>query len=170
MNSHTGLAIATLVCITCTPNVLNAQQPLKDGTYFCTVEFAAGLAYNQTTKRWQSTTLRPDYSFILGLEFIETKQDELLPGLSVKKSTVSSYNIALIVAGSEAMPCLSEDRDAAVMYDGNPFVRCTSGVKEYSFNFQNNRFLQAYMHGYVDGKDDGGDTPSMSGGMCTRIK
>jgi hypothetical protein len=72
---------------------LNAQQPVKDGAYFCTIEFAAGLAYNQTTKRWQSTTFRPKQKFILRLKFIETTQEEL--------EAVSSYNITFTPAVSQ---------------------------------------------------------------------
>jgi hypothetical protein len=161
-------AVIAIAC-TCTPNVLSAQQPVKDGAYFCTVEFSGGLAYNQTTKRWQSTTFRPDRKFVVRLKFIGTKQEELVPGVNVKV-TVSSYDITITPAGMpNAMPCLSEDGGDAQMLDG-PHVECLTGAMEYRFNFQNNRFLQAYMVGYVEGKDEGEDTPSMSGGTCTRIE
>ena len=163
MNSHTGLAIVTLACITFMPNDLNAQQPVKDGAYVCTVEFSGGLAYNRTTKRWQSTTFRPRQKFILRLKFIETTQEEL--------EAVSSYHITFTPAGeSVAMPCRSWGRDVAVMFSGLQSVACSGARENCIFNFQNNRFLQGYMYGYVNGKDDNRNMPSMSGGTCTRIE
>jgi hypothetical protein len=68
------------------------------------------------------------------------------------------------------MPCRSWGRDVAVMFSGFPSVACSGARENYIFNFQNNRFLQGFMHGYVNGKDDNRNMPSMSGGTCTRIE
>ena len=54
--------------------------------------------------------------------------------------------------------------------DGNLVrMRCYSGTSDYQFNFENNRFLQGYLHGYVDGKDNNDDNPAVSAGVCTKI-
>jgi hypothetical protein len=40
---------------------------------------------------------------------------------------------------------------------------------DYQFNLRTNRFLGAYLEGYVDGKDNNDDTPFVSGGTCSKI-
>src|SRR5262249_31219486 len=101
--------------------------------------------------------------FVLRLKFIETTQEEL--------ETVSSYNITFTPAGgSVGMPCRSWGRDVAVMFSGFQSVPCSGARENYIFNFQNNRFLQGFMYGYVEGRNENRTWPSMGGGTCTRLE
>ena len=49
------------------------------------------------------------------------------------------------------------------------YLDCVDPPREYEFNLRTNRFLVYYRSGYLDGKDNNDNTPSMSGGTCTRI-
>jgi hypothetical protein len=40
---------------------------------------------------------------------------------------------------------------------------------QYEFNVVNHRFLKIAIGQYVDGGDENSDTPSVSGGLCTKI-
>ena len=48
-------------------------------------------------------------------------------------------------------------------------VACGS-LPSYQFNLTNNRFLSIYDFGYIDGRDNNDETPSVSGGTCTKIE
>ena len=39
---------------------------------------------------------------------------------------------------------------------------------EYKFNLKNNRFLRAYLAGYVNGMNENSDTPYVSDGTCIK--
>ena len=40
---------------------------------------------------------------------------------------------------------------------------------DYVFSLKTNRFLSIYSIGYMDGEDSNENTPSVSGGTCTKI-
>ena len=40
---------------------------------------------------------------------------------------------------------------------------------DYVFSLKTNRFLSIYSIGYMDGEDRNENTPSVSGGTCTKI-
>ena len=48
-------------------------------------------------------------------------------------------------------------------------VRCNANLTDYIFNLTMGRFLSVYVVGYLDGKDNNEDTPSISGGERNRF-
>ena len=40
----------------------------------------------------------------------------------------------------------------------------------YRFNLVNNRFINFYPYGFIEGRDDGKDTPGVEAGTCTLIQ
>ena len=46
---------------------------LKNAPYFSTVEFAGGLAFNETLKKWEASKLPPEDKFVLKLQFVSTR-------------------------------------------------------------------------------------------------
>jgi hypothetical protein len=49
------------------------------------------------------------------------------------------------------------------------FFYCSDGIGDYTFSIKTYRFLKSYMIGYVGGKDNNDDTPSVQAGTCTKI-
>ena len=149
-------------------SVSNAMAP-KDASYFCTVELAGGLAFNQNLKKWESAKFRPERKFVLKLKYLTTRTQKDFLG---KDETVTDFNVTLTAAGSNSSePCLKtgDEWSETVPISQYDFIACTAGLSEHYFNLKSNRFLTSYMLGYIDGKDNDDNTPVVSGGTCTKI-
>jgi hypothetical protein len=44
------------------PSFVPAAEQGKDVSYFCVVEFAAGLSFNQKTNKWEGAPMTDSYS------------------------------------------------------------------------------------------------------------
>jgi hypothetical protein len=119
--------------------------------------------------RWQSTTFIPSGKFVLHLKFLRSG---IRKDFFDKDEPVNDYTVTITNAGENyANPCQQyggEGTDGISVGKWNTF-RCTSALQDYFFSLKTNRFLVAYMVGYLDGRDDNSNTPSMSGGTCTKI-
>jgi hypothetical protein len=49
-------------------------------------------------------------------------------------------------------------------------IECSTNFGPYRFNLVNNRFINFYPYGFIEGRDDGKDTPSVEAGTCTLIQ
>jgi hypothetical protein len=147
-----------------------AQQSM-DGAYFCTTEFSAGLAYDVNGKRWHSTIFRPDKKFVVRLKFIETTTEKLQVTTGKPFTiTFDNYDTTITFAGtSDAQSCRSAGLSVARINEFVRSMRCSTVAEEFIFNAHMNRFLKTYLFGFLDG-DDSGNTPSISGGTCTKIQ
>ncbi|MCF7647311.1 hypothetical protein KQ944_18350 [Bacillus subtilis] len=119
-----------------------------------------GIVYNKDLDSFVGTRFRPKDSFILSLN-----------RYAAADTGAPRYNVKITDEGSSnAFPCLNYSVDGRI-----PFVttggvlRCTSSLTEHIFDFSTNRYLKAYMYGYTDGEKDNSNTPSITGGVCTRI-
>ena len=145
-----GLSVrAVLFCWTvllaASSNALGFER--RDGAYYCTVQFSGGIAYNESLKRWQGTSFQPSGNFVVRLKYLKSR--------TVNVTDKFSYDI--------------DDYDVHITDEGaNGYLHC-GAITNYEFNFKNNRFLEVYAVGYVNGVDKNGDTPSVSGGTCTKI-
>ena len=144
----------------------------KKTTYFCTTEMVGGLIYNEASKKWESAEFKVDSKYIIQLvllgnrmreKFMKFEQDEMLLDYEVViKQTGDQYDTSCRV---------SKEAETETVTVGKKYIlECSSDFGQLKFNLMNNRFLLAYMHGYVDGKDDKKNTPSMKGGVCTKIQ
>jgi hypothetical protein len=142
---------------------------LKNASYFCTVEFAGGLAFNDTSKNWESVKFRPDNKFVLKLQFVSKRLQKNM--ISEKDEPVADFNATLTKAGtSEGHPCFSQDSGQTLSMTGDfDYLSCDYFPSEYQFNLKNNRFLTYYKFGYLNGTDNNDNTPAVSGGTCTKI-
>jgi hypothetical protein len=166
------LAYYVIAISAITPLVLSASSAMapKDASYYCTVEFAGGLTFNQTLKKWESAKFRPERKFVLKLKYLTTRTQNDYLGTN---ETVTDFNITLTAAGSNSSElCLKtgDEWSETVPISQNDFITCTAGLSEDYFNLKSNRFLTSYMLGYIDGKDNDENTPVVSGGTCTRIE
>jgi hypothetical protein len=144
----------------------------KDGTYFCTVKFGGGIAYDRTMKRWKGTSFRPSGNFFVRLRYLKTRTMHAGEPYSYK---LDDYLVFLNKEGEEFSVlkggCYDnhhgELQDPGM--DEYGFLSCSAGLTDYQFNFKTNRFIAIYTVGYVGGQDVDSDTPSISGGVCSKI-
>jgi hypothetical protein len=134
----------------------------RDAAYFCVQEAAGGLWYNTGTKKWEGAIFRPDNKFVLRMKYAATRTSD--------REAVSLFRITVTPSGSNyASPCVEFPSDT-VELSSTGWMRCNANVTDYQFNINTNRFLAMYAVGYVNGRDDNSDTPSVSGGTCTKIE
>jgi hypothetical protein len=82
---------------------------------------------------------------------------------------VDEYRVSITDQGeSISFPCFGANGTNPKIGESN-FLDCNRLGEQYQFNFKNNRFLKAYLFGYLDGRDNNENTPSISGGICTQI-
>ncbi|MBH5372809.1 hypothetical protein [Bradyrhizobium glycinis] len=154
---------ALLVCA----RSANAIEP-KNATYYCTNEASGGVKYNPQLQKWTSAQFKSDKPFVLRLQFLNSRREKQFSWTEL--TTVNSFAVTIAEAGSnEARPCKAvKDYQRPVEIWGDDWLRCNVSLSEFRFNPANNRYLSAYIVGYVGG-DNGGDTPSVSIGTCTKI-
>jgi hypothetical protein len=137
----------------------------RDGAYYCTEKFSAGLVYNDATKEWQGAVFRNRRNFVMKLSFLETVKSTL----GSLNNDKDKYDVHITDEGSSlAIPCSPENAEWPGI-DVNSQMWCNAGLNEYQFNFNNHRFISVYAVGYFNGADDNKNTPSISGGLCTKL-
>ena len=141
----------------------------RDGTYFCSVKFAGGIAYDEATKQWAGAKFRPSGNFFVRLRYVKTRTENAGQPWSYD---LDDYLVFITKEGEEfrfLMGGCYGDNLKRPGLDQYGFLSCSSGGQDYKFNFKNNRFIQIYTVGYVNGLDNNNDTPSISGGVCTKV-
>src|SRR5262245_2922054 len=120
---------------------------------------AAGLWYNEQTKKWEGASFRPQQQFVLKMKFVRAREN------------VSDYGATVTTSGKDTgLPCTTTDTEETVtVVDSDRSFSCTTVAYDYVFNLSTNRFLSMYVYGYVDGKDSNDNTPVVEGGTCTKI-
>jgi hypothetical protein len=149
--------------------VCSSSAQSNSASYFCVVEFAGGLAYNETLRRWDAARFRPEGKFVLRMQLLKSRT---IKTFSEKEEVVHDYMVTITKSGANsAIPCTSDSPQSrpAVTVDSYGWLTCSSSLTDYKFNLKTNRFISAYLIGYADGRDTNSDTPSISGGTCTKI-
>jgi len=150
---------ALLLALSC--GKAEAQEP-KTEAYVCKVEFTGGLAYDAESKSWQSTTFQPKGKFIFRLKFVRTETEKIgLHGVN--------YEATVTEAGRNREISCAGGKDKTTSPDQDGTLDCTTALYQYRFNLKNNRFLRAYLAGYVNGMNENSDTPGVSGGTCIKM-
>jgi len=151
----TALVVATLAL------VQSAFSQSKDGAYHCVVEMSAGLAFDGASKKWSAAALRVDQKFVLRMKYGGSHIEE--------GKQVSDYDITITDAGTDFdRPC-SNNQKMITIHDDDGGFRCGTITEDLVVNIKTLRFLRIYPLGYVSGQDNNDNTPSVSGGTCTRI-
>ena len=134
-----------------------AQQS-NEGAYSCAAQSSGGIIYNSQTKKWEGTSYLPLSNFIVTVKYVRTA------------TTTDEYAVTITPIGrSDALPCISF-RTQLAQIDEFGYLVCRTDYFNYKFNLKAGRFVEAYMMGYVDGRDANDDTPMLSGGVCTKIQ
>lgn len=167
MHGHSRPLLVALVALF--PSMAVAQQPLTETTYFCTTEMAGGLAFSTTAKRWEPATFRPTHKFVLKVKYHRVREEANSFEKS-GKSIVFDVEASVTDAGTSTVKnCHPMDGSLGHIEMRDHQFHCEAILMQYRFNLLNNRFLKAYLQGYVEGPDNNEDTPSISGGTCTKI-
>jgi hypothetical protein len=154
--------------LTIAPPVFAQAHPY-DGSYYCVTEFSGGVAYDETLKKWESTRFRPNEKFIVQFKYIGPHPPY------AGQSYTDDYFVTITPSGSDKMEaCKTYYKEAS---DRIEFTRdvgrgdCQTFLHRYIFGLKYKRFLRTFESGgYVNGMDEETDTPSISGGTCTKIK
>lgn len=142
--------------------------PAKDASYYCNAVATGGLWFNANSGQWEPTKFKPDRKFVLKLRFLAQRQQK---NIFDQIETVGDFEITLTEAGTNNdLPCLNlKDFGPRNSIGTENWLVCTSSLSEYRFDLNTNRFLAAYLQGYVSGKDTNDDTPAVTAGVCTKI-
>lgn len=140
-------------------------EETRNASYFCTPNITSGIKYDSIEKAWVAASFIPTRKFVLKMEFIDEAPAKLIP-LKQQRWKVwmtpegTNYNI----------PCLRDDQDTPEIITGARYIQCEANLEQLRFSLDTNRFLTAYLVGYVSGKDSNDDTRAISAGLCTKIK
>ena len=130
------------------------------------------LVWDQALKAWRGAIFQSGDNFILSMTLVgrqrnfQSKQDYLRYEVNITPSGTNTSEVCFDNDPSASDPT---ERKKVKVYDDLQFV-CSSVVREYEFNLRANRFLVFYLLGYFDGRDNNENTPSVSGGMCTKVE
>jgi hypothetical protein len=148
-----------------------AEPPptIPNSTYFCIVESSGGVAFDARSQKWQGTVFRPEGKFVLKMEWLKSRVEN---SKYLGDQRVNDYHVSITQSGGTyPMPCgngARPDGTVVSIFEGGSF-RCEAGLQDYAFNIGTNRFLVAYMVGFISGTDNNENTPAMSAGTCTKI-
>jgi hypothetical protein len=135
----------------------------RDGAYYCTVKFVGGLTYTNALKEWQGAFFKPSGNFVVKLSFLERTKASIA-GVTFD---LDEYDVTVTDERNSTDSCLHDKKPPT---NEEKFgISCDTVINEYKFNFDNHRFIKIYTEGYVNGVDSDDDTPSISGGLCTKI-
>lgn len=132
------------------------------GSYLCVQEVGGGLRFDETTRKWTSANFRAEDKLVFTLKFLGSGEDKYI-------GSYADYTITISILGGSSEPetCLGRNPDYSVRTWGRYFA-CSS-ITQYQVNLEDMRYLETYAVGYVDGKDNNENTPSIFGGTCAKI-
>jgi len=142
---------------------MNGNAQAVEESYFCNGEFAGGLTFDTGTKHWRGGVFHVDRKFVLNVKIVGTRMDGITP--------VDDLRVTVTASGSNfAAPCVDTREPANSIASKYGMIFCTVSFTDYTISRRTNRFLTVYAVGYVSGEDNNDDTPSVTGGICTKIK
>jgi hypothetical protein len=138
----------------------------RDGAYYCTEKFSGGVRYDNTLNQWHGATFKADENFVVKLS--QTKPPPEEQDDPDARDRYYFVTIAVEKEGRSSRPCVINNYKPPFI-DTEGLLRCEvmGGLEIYIFNFNNHRFIEIYIAGYVDGSNN--DTPHVAGGLCTKI-
>lgn len=150
------------------PVLADAQQQYN-GSYYCVDEFAGGVAYDEKQKKWDSARFRPNEKFVVRFQYAGPKM------CGGQDCYADEYFVTITPSGSDKTEACKSDYNGGS--DRIEFTRdvgrgdCQTFPNRYIFGLKYKRFLKTFeFGGYAIGMDQKTDTPSISGGTCTKIQ
>ena len=155
-----------------TPTTLRAQND-KDysGNYLCIADAAGGVRFDEASKNWVPAKFTSGDRYILSLK-AGSLEDNGFNEISM------TYFITFEPHGSNydnfMKSCWTKSNalrkiNPFMNFAPGGFVSCDLVNGDLKINFENLRFLSTYTSGFVDGYDNGGNTPFVQIGTCSKI-
>lgn len=114
----------------------------EDISYFCIPMKSTGFYYNKSTNEWTNTTFKIN----------DHKK------LIKKKGTSWEWS----EFGDKHSYSSCKER-------GVDYVDCDTFGGTFSLNINNLRYMETYMHGYINGLDSNSNTPNITIGKCSPL-
>jgi hypothetical protein len=163
---HNNMALVLGVLLITTGSQSRALG--QDTTYVCSSEIEAGMMYDPSLREWRGAKFKHIQKFVLKLKFVRAQQNG--------PEQIDVYNVSIRPDGDDLPTALTNCFAEKYGQPGDPLevqaaygrLTCATLFRTYKFNIKNNRFLSAYIEGYVDG-DKNDNTPAFAAGKCTKI-
>lgn len=144
--------------------ISSAKTQTLEASYFCSAESSGGLFYDARMRSWRGSIFDAKDKFVLGIKTLASRMES--------GETVDELLVTITKSGSDyPSPCSdligSPHKTVTAKYG---VIRCKANLTDYVIGTETNRFLMIYGFGYVDGKENNDNTPSVTGGTCTKIK
>jgi hypothetical protein len=152
-----GIALACLV----QPALADDAPGKYAGSYLCIEDMAAGLMWDAKAKHWTSVLFNPNYRFVLTATYHGTLN--YLETYDLSTTEVGTSNRYQCHGDVPATAGTSE----TVVILGD--AQCSGVGEHFDINFDTLRFTRAFQFGYTSGVDNSDNTPSINGGLCTKI-
>lgn len=169
------MRVIAAVAFLCSVVVAQARvEPIWQGNYFCKASGTGGISFNEQTKTWGPTTFRPRGQYVLSVKEAPKEFQSEFNSATVENPgqyfvTVSEMG----EAGSKPIRCdpmgagWGSNRPVLIFKSG--YLQCEHSLSILKVSFGTMRYLNAYLQGYVAGRDNNDDTPSVEIGTCARI-
>lgn len=139
---------------------------MPSGAYFCTVQAAAGIKFDQSQKKWNGVPFEPRGGFIVRIKFQHTETQKMWN----VEFTYDFYEASITQAGtSGTRNCRGSGKPTVMVDREHSSFQCDADLHEHRFNLKTLRFLRYYPIGYLNG-DQPDNTPSVEAGICTKIE
>lgn len=119
--------------------------------YLCTSKATGGVAYSDVTREWEGT------------KFINNTQAFIITDTYGGGGFVPKSSFYIITVGNDFASGYCEEG-----FGASDILRCNRFGPFY-LNRRTLRFMDFYAFGYIDGVDDGANTPSVAIGECARF-
>lgn len=142
------------------------------GTYFCTSEASGGVRFMENLNSWTGAEFLASQRYVVSVVPHSLVKDEFSGNMR------PAYIISVTAHGeetSEADACVSRNVELRKIDRGLNYISVTGEFScmqfggEWIMHIENLRFLQSYVWGYVDGRDNNENTPNVEIGTCTKI-
>lgn len=172
-----SLGRAIFVVAFCSAPCMSGAQP-ANMQYSCIGDMVGGLNFDKASKKWEATTFPIIERFNLKLKLLSATAKK---NLFNRDDIETKYEVEVeTVASKDASPCVDYGKSERpfsreVGVTQFSYLRCYWGglthARQLTFNLKNFRFIEVYLHGYLDEKDDGkDDQPALIGGTCKKIE
>jgi len=140
------------------PATASLAQQANEGAYYCAAESSGGIVYNEKTKKWEGTNFRPFSKFTLKFKYVRTTPNG------------DEYAVTIAPDGKNDVLQCYPYRTQFPQFDEFGYLICRTDFFNYKFNLKAGRFVEAYLMGYINGRDTNEDTPMLSAGTCTKVQ
>jgi hypothetical protein len=139
------------------------------GVFLCVPELASGIRFDMARRRWTHGQFRTNGNSIVVKVEVSGRGEVDLFGELVH---VTEYAVSVSKLGEQNSEiCIDNgsSKGIDVHISNNGLIRCSTGLLDFKVNLGTMRYLEVYANGYIDGRDEEGNTPAITVGKCSRI-